>query len=70
MKNNFLLVRVTIQNLELIELAYKSMSFDDLQKIFSHNTKLVQQICNDRAWQIDSGGIYVLPKRNGLFFLN
>jgi len=29
---------------------------------------MVQQICNDRGWQIDSGGIYVLPKRNGFIF--
>ncbi|CAF0868299.1 unnamed protein product [Rotaria sp. Silwood1] len=59
-----LISRVTIQNVELIELAYKSISFDDLQKIFGLNTKMIQQICNERAWQIDSGGIYVLPKRN------
>jgi len=59
-----LISRVTIQNIELIELAYKSISFDDLQKHFGLNTKMVQQICNERAWQIDSEGIYVLPKRN------
>lgn len=56
---------MTIQNIELIELAYKSISFDDLQKTFGFNTKMAQQICNERSWQIDSGGIYVLPKRNG-----
>ncbi|CAF3315007.1 unnamed protein product, partial [Rotaria sp. Silwood2] len=56
--------RVTIQNVELIELAYKSISFDDLQKFFGLNANMIKQICNDRAWQIDSGGIYVLPKRN------
>jgi hypothetical protein len=64
----FFLARVTIQNVELIELAYKSISFDDLQKIFGLNTKMIQQICNDRGWQIDSGGIYILPKRNGFIF--
>jgi hypothetical protein len=67
-KNYFVLARVTIQNVELIEVAYKSISFDDLQKIFGLNTKMVQQICNDRGWQIDSGGIYILPKRNGFIF--
>jgi len=25
---------------------------------------MVQQISNERHWQIDAGGIYVLPKRN------
>ncbi len=55
--------------MELIELAYKSISFDDLQKLFGLNQKMVQQICNDRNWQIDAGGVYVLPKRNGLFYL-
>ncbi|CAF1059573.1 unnamed protein product [Rotaria sordida] len=59
-----LISRVTIQNVQLIELAYKSISFDDLQKFFGLNRKMVQQICNERAWQIDSGGIYVLPKSN------
>ncbi|CAF1262446.1 unnamed protein product [Rotaria magnacalcarata] len=59
-----LISRVTIQNVELIELAYKSISFDDLQKFFGLNTKMVQQICNDRAWQMDSAGVYVLPKHN------
>ncbi|CAF4445319.1 unnamed protein product [Rotaria sp. Silwood2] len=59
-----ILARVTIQNVELIELAYKSISFDDLQKFFGLNANMIKQICNDRAWQIDSGGIYVLPKRN------
>ncbi|CAF1187306.1 unnamed protein product [Adineta steineri] len=59
-----LISRVTIQNVELIELAYKSISFDDLQKIFGLNTKMVEQICNERGWQIDAGGVYVSPKRN------
>ncbi len=67
-KNDLFLARVTIQNVELIELAYKSISFDDLQKLFGLNVKLVQQICNDRSWQIDAGGIYILPKRNGRIF--
>jgi len=58
-----LITRVTIQNVELIELAYKSISFDDLQKLFGFNNKMVQQISNERHWQIDAGGIYVLPKR-------
>lgn len=56
-----------MQNIELIELAYKSISFDDLQKFFGLNKKMAIQICNERSWQIDSGGIYVLPKHNGLF---
>ena len=30
---------------------------------------MVQQICNERNWQIDAGGVYVFPKRNGLFYL-
>jgi len=64
-----ILARVTIQNVELIELAYKSISFDDLQKLFGLNTNMIQQICNDRSWQIDSGGVYVLPKRNGSIFI-
>jgi hypothetical protein len=64
----FFVARVTIQNIELIELAYKSISFDDLQKTFGLHSKMVQQICNERGWQIDSGGIYILPKRNGWIF--
>jgi hypothetical protein len=32
--SNLFLARVTIQNIEFIELAYKSISFDDLQKLF------------------------------------
>jgi hypothetical protein len=60
---------VTIQNIQLIELAYKSISFEDLQKLFGLNQKMIQQICNERNWQIDAGGVYVLPKRNGLFYL-
>jgi hypothetical protein len=66
------LARVTIQNVQLIELAYKSISFDDLDKLFGLHTKMVEQICKERGWQIDAGGVYVLPKRNGmqlLFFL-
>lgn len=57
--------RVTMQNVALIELAYKSISFEDLHKLFGLNAKLVQQICNERGWQIDAGGVFVLPKRNG-----
>lgn len=60
--------RVITQNVQLIELAYKSISLDDLQKLFGLNRKMVEQICNERGWQIDSEGIYVFPKRSGLFF--
>ncbi|UJR34913.1 hypothetical protein I4U23_027691 [Adineta vaga] len=59
-----LVSQITIQNVQLIELAYKSISFDDLEKIFGFNKKMVEQICHERHWQIDVGGIYVLPKRN------
>jgi hypothetical protein len=48
------LARVTIQNIELIELARKSTSFDDLQKLFALNTKMVEQICNESTSHIDS----------------
>jgi hypothetical protein len=30
---------------------------------------MVEQICKERGWQIDAGGIYVLPKRNGWIFI-
>ncbi|CAF1450195.1 unnamed protein product [Adineta ricciae] len=59
-----LVSQITIQNVQLIELAYKSISFDDLQKLFGLSKKMVEQICNERQWQVDAGGVYVLPKRN------
>lgn len=62
-----ILARVITQNVQLIELAYKSVSFDDLQKLFGLNRKMVEQICAERGWQIDSGGLYIFPKRTGLF---
>ena len=64
--SRLILARVITQNVQLIELAYKSISFDDLQKLFGFHRKMVEQICNDHGWQVDSGGIYVLPKRSGL----
>jgi len=56
---------VTIENVELIELSYKSISFDDIHKVFGLNRKSVEQICVERDWQVDADGIHLLPKRNG-----
>lgn len=57
--------RVTIENVQLIEMAYKSISFDDLQKFFGLNRTSVEQICLERHWQMDPDGIHLLPHRYG-----
>ena len=62
------LARVTIENVRLIELAYKSISFDDLEKVFGLNRRMLEQICLERQWQIESDGIHLLPHRHGSFF--
>jgi hypothetical protein len=54
--------------MKLIGLVYKSISSDDLQKLFDLINKMVQHICNDRNWQIDAGKTYVLSKRNVFVF--
>jgi hypothetical protein len=59
------LARVTIGNIQLIELAYKSISYDDLHKSFGLSRQMAEQIRDERQWQADADGIHLLPQRHG-----
>ncbi|CAF1380241.1 unnamed protein product [Didymodactylos carnosus] len=58
--------RVTLKNLQLIENAYKSISFDDIQSIFGITSKVARQFCEKRGWQKDSSDLFALPCRSAV----
>jgi hypothetical protein len=41
----------------------------DLQELFGLNTKMIEQIFNKRASQIDYEEVYVVPTQNGSIFI-
>ena len=57
-----------MENIQLIELAYKSISFDDLQHIFGLNRHTVEKIAVERQWKANEDPQFLHPRSNGSFF--
>ena len=59
--------QVTMENIQLIELAYKSISFDDLQHIFGLNRHTAEKIVAERQWKVNEDPNFLHPRSNGSF---